>query len=286
LAVNGVPIFNVHTNTGVDSYLDGQLDNFGGHCGRADDYHYHTAPLHLYKYTQQTLPIAWGLDGYPVYGALEPDGSAMKVLDKNHGHIWGSGDYHYHGTSAAPYMIAAMYGQVTEDNTHQLIPQPAAKPIRPALTPLKGALITACRPRPLKNGYTLLYTLNGTTDSIDFFWDQSGNYTYNFYHLGLLTAQNYKGFTPCTVPYNGINAIETQSLSVYPVPAFSDIFIQVSNELKKATQKMVLVNSEGQITWELDGFSERIERKNWSPGIYILTLYTPNYHKNIKIILE
>ena len=48
VAVNGVPIFNPFTNQGVDAYLDGQLDNWGGHCGRADDYHYHTAPLHLY----------------------------------------------------------------------------------------------------------------------------------------------------------------------------------------------------------------------------------------------
>ena len=51
IAANGVPIFNVHTNTGVDSYADGQLDNYGGHCGRADDYHYHIAPLHLYGTT-------------------------------------------------------------------------------------------------------------------------------------------------------------------------------------------------------------------------------------------
>ncbi len=47
LAANGVPIFNALNNRGVDSFSIGELDEFGGHCGRADDYHYHAAPLHI-----------------------------------------------------------------------------------------------------------------------------------------------------------------------------------------------------------------------------------------------
>ena len=47
LAVNGVPIFNALNNRGDDAYLAGELDEWGGHAGRADDYHYHVAPLHL-----------------------------------------------------------------------------------------------------------------------------------------------------------------------------------------------------------------------------------------------
>lgn len=34
---------------GDDACLFGELDEFGGHCGRADDYHYHLAPVHLEK---------------------------------------------------------------------------------------------------------------------------------------------------------------------------------------------------------------------------------------------
>src|SRR5262249_55174498 len=41
LAVNGVPIFNPLNNRGDDAFLEGELDEFGGHCGRGDDYHYH-----------------------------------------------------------------------------------------------------------------------------------------------------------------------------------------------------------------------------------------------------
>lgn len=286
IAVNGVPIFNVHTNTGVDSYLDGQLDNYGGHCGRADDYHYHIAPLHLYKYTSQNLPIAWGLDGYPIFGASEPDGSSMKALDNNHGHLWGQGDYHYHGTATAPYMIAAMYGQVTEDNTHQLIPQPAAKPIRPALTPLKGALITSCKARPQKDGYTLLYTLKGVTDSITFFWDMNGNYTFQFYNSGVLTTQNYKGFVPCAVPYNGITKGSRLGLSVYPVPANTDIFLQVAHDFRSQISKMSLTDSEGRIVWEQQGFTDRIERGALKQGIYFLSLYHAAGTENIKVMLQ
>ena len=45
IAANGVPIFNPLNNRGDDAYLFGELDEFGGHCGRADDYHYHIAPV-------------------------------------------------------------------------------------------------------------------------------------------------------------------------------------------------------------------------------------------------
>lgn len=48
LAVNGVPIFNPIKNDGrTDTFLAGELDEWGGHCGRADDYHYHLPPVHL-----------------------------------------------------------------------------------------------------------------------------------------------------------------------------------------------------------------------------------------------
>ena len=66
LAANGVPIFNPIKNDGVtDTFLAGELDRFGGHCGRADDYHYHIAPTHLQSIVGTGKPIAYALDGYP-----------------------------------------------------------------------------------------------------------------------------------------------------------------------------------------------------------------------------
>ena len=47
VAVNGVPIFNVYNNRGENAYLIGELDDWGGHFGRGDDYHYHMVPTHL-----------------------------------------------------------------------------------------------------------------------------------------------------------------------------------------------------------------------------------------------
>ena len=47
VAVNGVPIFNVLNNRSENAFLIGELDNWGGHFGRGDDYHYHMIPTHL-----------------------------------------------------------------------------------------------------------------------------------------------------------------------------------------------------------------------------------------------
>jgi hypothetical protein len=59
LAANGVPIFNPIKNDGrTDTFLAGELDQFGGHCGRADDYHYHIAPTHLQSLVGKDKPVA------------------------------------------------------------------------------------------------------------------------------------------------------------------------------------------------------------------------------------
>src|SRR3984957_8923241 len=74
VAVNGIPIFNPIKNDGhTDTYLAGELDVFGGHCGRADDYHYHMAPLHLVDVVGKENPIGYALDGFPLYGLTEAD---------------------------------------------------------------------------------------------------------------------------------------------------------------------------------------------------------------------
>ena len=228
IAVNGVPIFNEHTNTGADALTAGQLDSYGGHCGRADDYHYHIAPLHLYAYTQATLPIAYALDGFAVYGSVEPDGTTMQTLDANHGHSYG-GTYHYHGTTTYPYMIGNMAGNVTEDNTHQLIPQAVAHPVRPGQNPLAGALITACNSNAAGNGYSLIYSYQSNVDSVVYSWDALGNYNFKYYTGSNLDSnQTFHGFVQCTVPAtpNGIENISSENgLTIYPNPCGKSLVI-------------------------------------------------------------
>ena len=75
LAANGIPIFNALNNRGDDAKKFGELDDFGGHCGKGDDYHYHDAPVFLEKTLGKGKPIAVALDGYAIYGYNEPDGS-------------------------------------------------------------------------------------------------------------------------------------------------------------------------------------------------------------------
>ena len=189
IAVNGIPIFNPLNNRGDDAYLFGELDEFGGHCGRADDYHYHIAPVHLQETVGKTLPIAYALDGYPIYGYTEPDGSVVKNLDSLAGHKDADGNYHYHATPRYPYLNAGFYGEVTERGG-QVDPQPRAEPVRPSLQPLRGAKIVGFQETKPKS-FELKYDAQGkpgfvryaiSTDSVDFeYVDTNGKTTRESY---------------------------------------------------------------------------------------------------------
>jgi hypothetical protein len=197
IAVNGIPIFNALNNRGEDSYMIGELDNWGGHCGRADDYHYHAAPMHL-SGINGLLPIAFALDGFAVYGAKEADGSAMQSLDTCHGHTISNGVYHYHGTTNYPYVVGAMRGKVTTDPTtpapeNQILPQAFAAPLRPALTPLNGASITGFESLTGLTGYKLTYKRGTKNGYVEYSWDASNKYKFTFTDTaGTVTTANYQ----------------------------------------------------------------------------------------------
>ncbi len=130
LAANGIAIFNPKNNRGEVAYEIGELDAYGGHCGMGDDYHYHIIPTHLLSAFGGVLtndkPVAWALDGYPIYGFVEPDGTSRAPLDADGGHDTGNGwGYHYHaigtpttdathpyGTHQSPYLMSAFHGTV------------------------------------------------------------------------------------------------------------------------------------------------------------------------------
>jgi phosphatidylethanolamine-binding protein (PEBP) family uncharacterized protein len=166
LAVNGVPIFNPLNNRGEDAFLIGELDEYGGHCGRADDYHYHIAPVHLEKDVGKGMPIAYALDGYPIYGYTEPDGSAVNGLDRFNGHEDADGNYHYHATKTYPYLNGGFHGEVTERDG-QVDPQPRAEPVRPALQPLRGATIVGYT-APTPTSRRLTYEVGGRQGFVDY----------------------------------------------------------------------------------------------------------------------
>ena len=164
IAVNGVPIFNALNNRGDDALLAGELDDWGGHCGRADDYHYHTAPLHLQSIVGKKVPIAYALDGFPIYGETEIDGKKVVGLDEFNGHFDSKRSYHYHGTKTYPYINGGFKGEVKEVDG-QVDPQSLTKAFRPAGEPLRGGVITGLV-RTGTNGFDLTYKADGLESHI------------------------------------------------------------------------------------------------------------------------
>ena len=179
LAANGVPIFNPIKNDGrTDTFLAGELDEFGGHSGRADDYHYHTAPLHLAKILGAGLPIAYALDGYAIYGLTEPDGAPVAGLDAFNGHATPALGYHYHATKNYPYLNGGFHGEVVERDG-QVDPQPRAQGVRESTEPLSGAVITGfSSPRP--DAYSLEYRVGGETRRVNYERMTGGAWQFEF----------------------------------------------------------------------------------------------------------
>ena len=178
IAANGIPIFNPQNNRGEISADIGELDEWGGHCGRADDYHYHAAPLHLQKVLGPKLPIAYALDGYPIYGLTEPDGTAPTGLDAFNGHSTPALGYHYHASKKYPFVNGGFHGEVVEAGG-QVDPQPRANPVRPALQALRGAKITGFERMPA-NGGKLTYEVSGDKRAVVFSVNSDGTHPFEF----------------------------------------------------------------------------------------------------------
>lgn len=192
LAVNGIPIFNPQNNRGEVSQEIGELDQWGGHCGRADDYHYHAAPLHLQTIVGKGQPIAYALDGYPIYGVTEPDGSTVSNLDECNGHDTPGVGYHYHASTKYPYVNGGFHGVVVEAGG-QVDPQPRATPVRQDLPPLRGAKITDFKTSVDGKVHSLVYAVNGKTSTINYADMGSGAWRFQFVAAdGSKTEQNYQ----------------------------------------------------------------------------------------------
>ncbi len=153
IAVNGVPIFNPCKQGGCsgpgggDTKVLGELDDCNGHAGRADDYHYHAAPVCLMS-EQGTAywdshPIGWALDGFAIFGYRNPDGT-VATRDAGCGgntvpHANAPTTYAYHVTDVSPYVLSCFHGVPSPDLAGQ-----ASKfaPLRPPGTPMPSSNMT------------------------------------------------------------------------------------------------------------------------------------------------
>lgn len=191
VAVNGIPIFNPLNNRGEDANAIGELDKWGGHCGRADDYHYHLPPLHLQEQVGAGNPVAYAVDGFPVYG------ETTDQLDEYLGKLNADGSYQYHTSKEYPYFIAGMRGEVKLDPRttapeNQVTPQPRTQELRPALRPLRGAEIIDFQ-KLNSHSFSLTYQLNSEKYIINYHWDSDATYTYEFISPdGKSTSEIYK----------------------------------------------------------------------------------------------
>ena len=111
IALDGVPLFNQYAagGTSLGEEIHG-FDQYWGHPQMTGLYHYHVEPRYLTTVhaTKHSL-LGFLLDGFPVYGPEEADGSSPVNLDVYHGHIhttteFPSGIYHYHFTGISPYL--------------------------------------------------------------------------------------------------------------------------------------------------------------------------------------
>ncbi len=114
VAINGVALFNQYAgpnNQALTSEIN-SFDKYYGHPQNSGVYHYHVEPLYLttVKSTKAGL-MGFLLDGFPVYGPQEEDGTTVtsSLLDAYHGHThktvdYPDGIYHYHFTADSPYL--------------------------------------------------------------------------------------------------------------------------------------------------------------------------------------
>jgi hypothetical protein len=111
VSLNGVPFFNQYAGGGspLTNEING-FDQWWGHPQMTGMYHYHVEPLYLttIKASKWAL-MGFLLDGFPVYGTKEENNTDPTGLDVYHGHThatvdYPGGIYHYHFTTAAPYL--------------------------------------------------------------------------------------------------------------------------------------------------------------------------------------
>ena len=249
LAINGVPIFNpIKQNGRTDTYLAGELDEFGGHAGRADDYHYHIAPLFLIEKVGNAVPIAYALDGYPMYGLNEADGTPATNLDDLNGHFDANGNYHYHSTLDYPYVNGGFKGVIELARGEEVANQPRTRPVRPSGTGMRANITGFVK--GADDWYRLTYEANGGTYAIAYFLRPDGDYDFQFVDAsGNITQQTYRSNGSVAVQggegtpgQGGVSNDSGPQIVTDPPDTDSDSLFVASELLGRPTDRSVTVN--------------------------------------------
>ena len=213
----------------------------------------------------------------------------MTALDANHGHYYGTaGVYHYHGTAAAPYMIGSMVGQVTEDATHQIIPQAAARPVRPGQQPLRGAAITGCVANAAGNGYAVAYTLNNQSYSLNYNWTTGGLYTFNLVAPTGTTTNTYNGTAPCAVPTaTRVSNAGSAAGAIYPNPSRQGFALALGPDIaERDVQDLAIYDQKGALVYRTQQYQAAIDPGPLAPGTYMVKVKTATTAWTSKLLVE
>jgi phosphatidylethanolamine-binding protein (PEBP) family uncharacterized protein len=217
IAVNGVLIFNPCKQGGCqngDTKALGELDVCNGHAGRADDYHYHAAPVCLMQGRAadywDTHPVGWALDGFAIYGYNDANGTVATrdaVCGGNTNPVVnGPQGYSYHVTDASPYILSCFRGTPSPDLAGQggkfsPMRQPPVQPFRVSNMTLTTDATDGYRVLQFTSGVT--FTTNETGS--DSYTNPPGTYRIRYKPLSgaaLTTALSTAGNAGKTACWN------------------------------------------------------------------------------------
>jgi hypothetical protein len=114
VALNGIPIYNTYSSSGVDINNSEFTDDCNGYVVSGNGkYNYRKDPKCTYvDVSGEHSPIVgYAFDGHPIYGPRDETGVYISdaSLDQYHGHTQSGRGYHYHVTTGAPYTLGAYY---------------------------------------------------------------------------------------------------------------------------------------------------------------------------------
>lgn len=262
VAVNGVPIFNVFNNRGENAFLIGELDDWGGHFGRGDDYHYHLIPTHLEETVGTDQPLAYALDGYPVYGYTN------ETLDQAFGRYDSEDNYRYHASDVAPYYMPYVMGEITIDPNStapedQIYPQPVQNPIRASdgFKGVNGASVTGFT-QTGTNAFSFEYTVSNTKYYINYNWDEDCKFTYTYVdeNGGTTNLPTYGAISDASQNvevYNNVNFCQDVNLS-------GSSYDSVEDSTTSSTDSSESDSPDSTIDTSSDGFSATSNDSNFT----------------------
>ena len=132
----------------------------------------------------------------------------------------------------------------------------------------------------------LIYTLGGNTDSVVYYWNNSGFYTFNFYTSTGTSTSTYNGFSPCLLPTseNEINADDF--IDVFPNPVHETLFLKLKKTISAGEIINILIMDEmGDVKFSSSFYAEKIKTENFGKGIYFMVIKTRDQVITKKIIV-